>query len=119
MGWIDCAHGRGCRDSDVHGSSSHHVVNRRWRGCNEAYRRTDDRRHLHVVYPGTGGLSGYLLDLALVFSCEEGGKVEHIALAEDLTGCYSQEKETTGFEASRASYGAHTKHKEEAVGELL
>ena len=32
----------------------------RGRGCDEAHRRADDRRHLHFVSFGTGGLSGNL-----------------------------------------------------------
>ena len=41
----------------VHGPGADHVVHRRGRRRDEAHRRADDRRHLHFVPAGVGGLS--------------------------------------------------------------
>ena len=60
------------RGGDVHGARADHVVRWRRRRRDEADRRTDDRRHLHVVRPRAGRLPGHLRDLEMAFRPETG-----------------------------------------------
>ena len=55
---------------DVHGPGADHVVDGRGRRRDEAHRRADDRRHLHVVPARAGGLSGHLRGLEVAFRPE-------------------------------------------------
>ena len=52
---------------DVCGADPDHVVDRHRSGCNEAHRRSDDRRDFHVIPAGAAGVSGNLrgLEMAL------------------------------------------------------
>jgi hypothetical protein len=66
----DCVRNYDC-GGDVHGPSADLMVDRRRRGRHEAHRRADDRRHLHLVHHGIGGLSRHLRSVAVVFSCKK------------------------------------------------
>ena len=55
----------------VRRAGSDHVVHGRGRRRDEAHRRADDRRHLHVVPAGAGGLSGDLRGVEMAFRSEK------------------------------------------------
>src|SRR5581483_5916467 len=55
----------------VHGAGPDYVVHRDGRRCDETHRSAHDRRHLYVVFIGTGGLSGSVRGLEMAFRIEK------------------------------------------------